>query len=213
VYCVDVVSHLDREQVRQALRDVLLHVDRLPGVLPERVAAVERAVGDREGSVDALLATAGVTNIVADVRTLALDKPVDMIVSNNTLEHIPRDVIEGMFAHFHHLLAHGGVMSHWIDMADHYMNFDPSIGPYNFLKFSEPVWRLFNNRHQYQNRMRVSDYRAVHTSNGWSIVEEINTAGRPEELQPIRVAPEFRRYLEADLLVYESWMVARSSRP
>jgi hypothetical protein len=211
VYSVDIVSHLGREQVLAVLRKFVDCAPRLEGIVPERLARIERVLVEPAGDAIQLLADVGVTCVVADARTLELGRPVDLLVSNNTLEHIPLGVMYAMFDRFRSVVAPGGIMSHWIDMSDHYMNFDSSIGPYNFLKFPEPVWRLFNNKQQYQNRLRVSDFRTLHSATGWTIVDEQDIAGRPEDLHRIRLAREFRRYLEADLLVYETWMVSRTS--
>ena len=211
VYAVDVVSHLARRQVIDVLRTFAAVGRRgaLEGVVPERLARLEEVAASPEGDADDLLARVGVRNVIADARTLTLPGKVDLIVSNNTLEHIPYEVMHDIFVRLGELAAGGGVMSHFIDMSDHYMNFDRSIGPYNFLKFSEPVWRLFNNKHQYQNRLRLPDFRRLHAVTGWRIVEERNTAGSPEALRHLRLARRFRRYREEDLLVYESWMVSR----
>jgi hypothetical protein len=211
VWSVDIVSHLAREQVLAVLRGFVACAPRLEGVVPERLARLERVLADPAGGPDELLAAVGVTNVLADARSLDVGRRIDLIVSNNTLEHIPYEVMHDMFVHFRELVSEGGLMSHWIDMSDHYMNFDGSIGPYNFLKFPGPLWRLFNNKHQYQNRLRLPDFRHLHRSTGWTVVEERNTAGRAEELRRIRIAREFRRYREEDLLVYETWMVSRSS--
>src|SRR5437763_12408067 len=96
-----------------------------------------------------------------------------------------------IFRQFRRISADGAIMSHWIDMSDHYMNFDSSIGPFNFLRFSPRTWRLFNNDLQYQNRLRVPDFRRLHEETGWKILKEENTSGQAEELRGIRVAKQF----------------------
>jgi hypothetical protein len=212
VYSVDIVSHLAREQVLAVLEKFVECAPRLEGALPERLERVRAVLADPAGDADTLLQAVGVENVLADARTWVPDRPIDLIVSNNTLEHIPYEVMHEMFEHWRGVIAEGGVMSHWIDMSDHYMNFDASIGPFNFLKFPAPVWRLFNNRHQYQNRLRLPDFRHLHRATGWNVVAEKNTAGRPEDLRRIRLAREFRRYREEDLLVYETWMASRVAR-
>jgi hypothetical protein len=211
VYAVDVVSHLERRQVIEVLRRFAAAGRRgaLEGIAPGRLDRLEEVAAAPDGDAEELLAKVGVVSVTADARTLTLPAPVDLVVSNNTLEHIPYEVLHDIFAHLPALCAEGAVMSHFIDMADHYMNFDRAIGPFNFLRFPEPLWRLFNNRHQYQNRLRLPDFRRLHAVTGWTIVEELNTAGRPEALRRVPLARRFRRYREEDLLVYESWMVSR----
>ena len=171
-------------------------------------AAIEQAP---RLSAEALLAELGVEPLVADARALPLDAgSVDLICSNNTLEHIPRAVIVDILKEFRRVGSVSVLMSHHIDLADHYANFDKSISVYNFLKYSERTWRLFNNELQYQNRLRVSDFRAIHAEAGWQVLQELNTRKPEEVLKAIRLADEFKRYSVEDLLVYDSWF---SSRP
>jgi hypothetical protein len=208
VWTLDQVSHLSSLQVRDTLSifQKLAREGRLEGA---SAARVER-LASSSGGVDALLDAVGVERIVGDARTHDLGgRKVDFIISNNTLEHIPYDVIRDIFAQFRKIGSERVLMSHWIDMSDHYMNFDASIGPYNFLRFSPRVWRLFNNDLQYQNRLRVPDFRELHEASGWKLLDERNTAGTPDELRRVRVAKAFRdKYTDEELRVHATWMTS-----
>jgi hypothetical protein len=211
VWSIDRRSHLRLDDVTATI-DILVRLARggaLQGVQPERLARLEDARSAR--SPAAILEAAGVTCLLGDARRIDVGAPVDLVVSNNTLEHIPPTDLREMFLRWRGLLAAGGLMSHWIDLSDHYADFDPGIGPYHFLKFSAPVWRLLNNDLLYQNRLRASDYRRLHAETGWTLVEERHVSGEPAELRKIRLAPEFAPYTEADLLVRAAWMVARAA--
>jgi hypothetical protein len=209
-------------------------LDQVQLLAPSRVVAVLRAYydqiargtiavpGDRpleqlrellaqseEESAEGILARLGIEARVADARATGLaDGSVDLFVSNNTFEHIPRDVLRDILREYRRLAAPGAVMSHFIDMSDHYAGFDKSIGPYHFLRFSSRTWRLFNNELQYQNRLRVTDFRELHAETGWRIVRERNSSRELVELRAIELAEEFRRYPEEELAVYASWMVS-----
>ena len=112
----------------------------------------------------------GIELLLTDARRIDLPAGhVDLFVSNNTLEHIPKDVLVGIFREFRRVGRRDSVMAHHIDLSDHYAGFDPSITVYNFLRFSERRWRLFNNRLHYQNRLRISDYRCIHVEAGWEL--------------------------------------------
>lgn len=104
-------------------------------------------------------------------------------------------------------------MSHFIDLVDHYAHFDRRLTPYNFLRFRPGVWRLLNNPLQYQNRLRVSDYRDAHSRAGFRIVREENDDSGAAQLDCLQVAPEFRHYSRQDLAVTSSWMVSRLDGP
>jgi hypothetical protein len=100
-------------------------------------------------------------------------------------------------------------MSHLIDMSDHYAQFDQSISTYNYMKYSERQWRLFNNKLQYQNRLRITDYRDIHHVTGFEILDEQNLSGSLDALSAVKLAPQFESISQEDLLVTNSWMVSR----
>ncbi len=86
-------------------------------------------------------------------------------------------------------------MSHLVDMMDHYHYGDPRITVYNFLKYSDKQWRWLNSPIEYQNRLRLGDYRTAATDAGLRIVEEEvrwPSAANLEALTKIPVAEQFR---------------------
>jgi len=183
----------------------------LPWVREDRVANIKRAleedVPDRTGSdlLKALLVNAR----VGDARDTGIDSAsVDLFVSNCVLEHIPRDVIVRIFREFKRVGAPGAVMSHLVDMSDHYADADHSITPFNFLKYSDSTWRWFNSSLHYQNRLRIQDYRQIHNEAGFTISREYNFQEAPSVLDSVRLASRFRGYSRADLLITRGWFVS-----
>ncbi len=173
----------------------------------ERLHAVLQCAPTR--TARELLLDLGITCILGDARQLGLPAAsVDLFVSNNTLEHIPSDILSGILSEFARVASPRAIGSHHVDMADHYAHFDHSLSVYNFLRYSDGIWRLFNNRLQYQNRLRVNDFRALQRDAGWELIAETNTTGPDGELGTIRVAPRFRNIPTADLAVITSWFVA-----
>jgi len=179
----------------------------LPGLRAERLERVQTLLRQIEslGAVRAC-ANAGIELRIADASTIMLNR-IDLVVSNNTLEHIPANVIERILRHLRTMMPNDGVMSHLIDLNDHYIYFDPSISEYHFLRFSKAQWRWFNNPLHYQNRLRVSEYRAIHARAGLTIVREDSASAGSED--SLVLAPEFQAYSTADLLVNASWMVSQ----
>lgn len=178
------------------LRDVLRELE------PDRVASVIAAArGNRPQTCQATLARLGVRTKVGSAGTLRLEQgSMDLLVSNNTLEHVPPAALEEILAELRRLSAPRAVMDHVIDISDHYAHFDASISEFNYLRYSTPAWRLFNNRLQYQNRLRAPDYRRLIEKAGFRVTAEEAERGAPEELARIRLAPEFRHYAHDDLL-------------
>jgi ubiquinone/menaquinone biosynthesis C-methylase UbiE len=212
VVTVDTSDLLSRQRVLDTFSALARMVDELglgtAGHRAAELADIARACS--AAPARELLALAGVDVVVGDVRRLSLpDHSIDLFVSNNTLEHSPPPVISGVFRAMSRLASPGGLMSHHIDLADHYAGFDRSITALNFLKYSSYVWPLFNNDLQYQNRLRLSDYRRLHEAAGWQVLEEDGNSVDRSVLESIALAPEFRNYGPEDLCVYEAWLTSR----
>jgi hypothetical protein len=136
---------------------------------------------------------------------------IDLIFSNTALQHIPSDVLTDIFAEFRRVATPRAVMSHHIFMGDLLAHFDRSITEYNFLRFSKRVWRLIDNSLVSCNRLRLSDYRRLHTRSGWVIRAEDTIYGSTDDLQKIPLAREFQTYSGQDLLALRTWLVSSYS--
>jgi hypothetical protein len=115
---------------------------------------------------------------VGDARNLQIaNNSIDLINSNNTFEHIYPQILVDILKEFKRVVRKsGGIMSHFIDMSDHFSNLDKTINVYNFLKFSEKKWNFIDNSIQPQNRLRVYDYKNMYNQLNIPITEEISTA-------------------------------------
>jgi SAM-dependent methyltransferase len=189
--------------------------ERLPWVRPDRLATLRQLyAGFDQRPLSDSLSLLGIELRIEDIRRLPhTAPPFDLIVSNNTLEHIPPDLLDEIMAAFRRLAAPGVTMSHFIDLADHYSHYDRRLTPYNFLRYRPSVWRLLNNPLQYQNRLRVCDYRQAHARAGFHIVCEENDGSSINALDGLQLAAEFRHYQRIDLAVTSSWMVSRLEQP
>ena len=170
------------------------------------------------GSVGDLERRFGITYTApVDARATGLEPgSVDFVSSTYTLEHIPAADIAAIMVECGRLLRPGGVVSCAIDMEDHYSHTDPSVSPYNFMKFSDRTWALVNSSLHYQNRLRRPDYRRIFDGVGLEIVAEEWDEPTAEDLALVRglkLAPRFRAYSEADLAIKVVRLVARKPRP
>lgn len=148
--------------------------------------------------------------MVTDARSTRLPaQSFDFICSNNTFEHIYPEVLQDILKEFKRLLKPGGLMSHHIDMSDHFAHFDTSISIYNFLKFSAKQWKLIDNKIQPQNRLRYIDFIKMYQRLQIPITEEKLWEGAPEQLAKIKIAPEFMQYSIADLAISHVYMVSK----
>ncbi len=213
---IDISPMLKKENIRETLNWYVRYAREgklakaLPLMREERLQEV-RELADKIDDIglDEALYSLLIRTIVSDAGESKLyPGSIDLIVSNNTLEHIQAKEFERMFPAWRHLLAGTGVMSHFIDLSDHYSHFDPTITSFNFLQFSDEEWERFNTSLGIQNRLRISDYRDLHTEAGFSIVLEEDREGTLENLRSVRMHERFRRYRIEDLRVTHAWLVS-----
>jgi hypothetical protein len=198
------------EQCAGAIKSGRLHA-LLPDIVPERAKAVIAAEAGEYATRDVaeMLAPLGVQVAVGDARASGIPTgTVDLLVSNNTLEHIPPKALCELMTEFRRVAKPGAVMDHFVDMSDHYAHFDHSITEFNYMRYSDRVWRIFNNRLHYQNRLRRPDYRRIIEQAGFDVIAEETQLGEPEDLAGIALADRFRRYPSEDLRALRNWITA-----
>ncbi len=181
----------------------------LPQLQPQRFERL-KAMAAAQMEPLAIFAQFGIHFVIGDARELTFDGgPIDFFISNNTLEHIPADVILGILRQFRQLAAPHALMSHRIDASDHYSHFDPAISRYHFLQHGAALWKLVNNGVLYQNRLRASDYRRLHRQAGFVPVSEASETDDRARLDRLRLVREFQGYSRDDLAIITSWIVSR----
>lgn len=100
------------------------------------------------------------------------DNSFDICVSTNTLEHIPKTSIEGIFAELHRVIAKDGEVSAMVDYSDHYAHSDKSITRLHYLQYSEAAYKMHNHANHYQNRLRHDHYRQIFMAAGFKVLED-----------------------------------------
>ena len=216
IYSVDISPLTRPNLVRDTLQYFITYIEegRIHEHLPIKNMDVDllkqaQAILDATSIEDALKHL-NIITIVTDARYTDFEADsIEYFVSNSTMEHIPPEILNGILQEFYRIGTNKALHSHLIDMSDHYSHFDKSITPYNFLKFEDNVWRLFNNSLQYQNRLRITDYRQIHTETGFEILLEKNSNSRQEQLNQIQLADRFKSYAHEDLIVTSSFIISR----
>jgi predicted SAM-dependent methyltransferase len=137
---------------------------------------------------------------------------IDFFYSNNTLEHIPQNIIVPILKECSRILNPEGIFSIRIDYGDHWSYFDKSISKYNYLKFSSKEWNKYNPPLQYQNRLRHSDYLKFFHESGFEIIQE--NVFRPDQIEidklnTLSLAQEFQKYAFDDLTITGCWLIGR----
>lgn len=134
----------------------------------------------------------------------------DLIHSNNVFEHIPPAPLTGILRFFHTVLKKKGVMSHFIDMSDHYSHLDKSISPYHFLRYSDRKWKWIDNSIQPQNRMRVCQFRKLFVKTGWLILKEENVRDEKYVYNDVPLNNEFSALVPEDVMVTHTHIVCKA---
>ncbi|MGB2874365.1 MAG: class I SAM-dependent methyltransferase [Gaiellaceae bacterium] len=188
-----------RPSARVALvNDSLSTLERLWNELEREAGRELRPLGPLMGSLAELEERFGIAYLAPrDARATGLEgESVDFVSSTDTCEHIPEDDLALIFRECRRLLRPGGVFSCRIDLQDHYAYFDPTLSRFNFLRFPDRTWRLFNSPLHFQNRLRAPDYLRLVRDSGLELVLEKPSGPSKEglaELGALPVAPRFRK--------------------
>jgi hypothetical protein len=220
VHTFDLNRHLKRSAVPGVLKRLGSHLGALAQAsgqseadVRERHALLSSAGEGRDAGMR-ILELAGIDyRAPADAtRTGLADQSVSLVYSNSVLEHVGTSVLGPMMSETKRLLTPHGLALHSVNCGDHYAYFDRSITPLNYLRFTDSQWQRWNNKMLYQNRLRPSDFTAAATSQGLSVVHQIQTERREllARIPPDQIAPEFRHYDAQDLC---STSVTFAARP
>lgn len=182
----------------------------LPDISPERLKILEEEIENPTcNSLGAFLEKFRMEYHVADARKVPFkDNTFDLITSNNTFEHIYPEALEGILVEFKRLCKKGGVMSHSIDLSDHFAHMDKSITIYNFLKYSDAQWKWINNSIQPMNRMRIYDYRELYKKVSIPITKEINRDTDMEAFRRVKVAGKFSAHAAEENAISHSQLIS-----
>jgi SAM-dependent methyltransferase len=149
----------------------------------------------------------------ADARRTGLpDACLDVVFSNSVLEHIPADAVTEIFRESRRILCERGLMIHEVNCGDHYAYLDKRVSQLNYLQFSQLEWdALWNNKFQYQNRLRAHEFLDLARAAGFEILLDTgkSTAERLGELSAIKVHRQFQRFSPEQLCITSCDFVAR----
>jgi hypothetical protein len=165
--------------------------------LPERFKTLTDIMTNYDQrSLDDILQKLNITYLIEDARKLSLpENSVDLVNSNNTFEHIYPSILIPILSEFKRVVnKKEGVMSHFVDMSDHFAHFDKSINIYNFLQFSDRQWEYIDNAIQPQNRNRMCDYKKIFADLSIPINASSYREGNLNELKTISLANKYLDY-------------------
>ncbi|HYV92469.1 MAG TPA: class I SAM-dependent methyltransferase [Chitinophagales bacterium] len=214
IFSLDIHSFVSKERLITTLEKFSDYYQRkrLPEFLKKASLTELETLIKHSGkfSPEEILKELRITLLIQDARQLPFENnSVDLITSNNTFEHVYPSVLMGILKEFKRVVKSGGVMSHFIDMSDHFAHLDKSITIYNFLKFSDKQWKRIDNSIQPQNRWRMNDYEQLYDSLQIPVTEKNCRAGDVESLQRVTVNKKFKNYSAPDLAISHCYVISK----
>lgn len=158
-------------------------------------------------SLKELLLKLKISIIVDDARNMNLsENSIDFICSNNTFEHIYPGILKDILLEFKRILKPEGLMSHFIDMSDHFAHFDKSISIYNFLQFTEKQWQWIDNSIQPQNRLRFCQYRTMYQQLEIPFETALVRPGNLDAVTKINIKAPFNTFTSEELAISHGYI-------
>jgi SAM-dependent methyltransferase len=125
------------------------------------------------------------------------DNSFQLVVSAGVLEHVTREAVPALIKETRRILKPGGWSSHCIDMSDHLAHYDTTVSKMMYLSFSELAWKcLFENKVQYINRIRRSDWLELFRSGSLELVEEMSSQ---IDISRLKLANQYKNTDRCDL--------------
>jgi ubiquinone/menaquinone biosynthesis C-methylase UbiE len=200
IYSVDITFLTSKKRIKKTLNKIVESyedqvIQDYIDINSKRYLMLLKLLEDYEKlSLKDILKILNLKYLVEDARKLNIpNNKIDFINSNNTFEHIYSNILKDILLEFKRVLKKEGIMSHFIDMSDHFAHFDKSITIYNFLKYSESQWKLIDNSIQPQNRLRINDYRNIYKDLNIPINEESLREGNMEQLSKLRLNEIYKK--------------------
>jgi SAM-dependent methyltransferase len=197
---IDRVVHLNADLTLRMLRRVEAHlpaIARVAGLPLDGVRASYAGLREADG-LEELLRRARIEYIAPGEasRTGLPDGGVDMVFSNNVLEHVEPADLPLLMKEARRILKPGGICVHCVACNDHYAHFDRGISFVNYLQYPASRWRFWNNGLNYQNRVRACEFVKSAANAGLTIVSQQGSEypGVRAALSKLDVAPEFQKY-------------------
>lgn len=215
IVSIDVVNFMTIDRIAECLTFYSKHRQQHPQkferIIEERwqhLLHIKEKINDYTSTAD-VLKEFKTAIYIADARHTAYpNNAFDFITSNNTFEHIYPEILEPILIEFQRILKPEGIMSHFIDMTDHFAHFDKKITIYNFLQFSDTFWHAIDNKILPQSRCRFKDYLALYTQNNISVLDTKVWDYDINLLNNIKLNKKFASYTKEELAIVHVYIVS-----
>ena len=212
---VDISPLMNRERIITTIDKFVAYAQQgklqqyLTDISPDKLAHLQQLQQQPLPTMADYLSALQMEYLVADARQLPLDSnSIDFITSNNTFEHIYPNILRDILVEFERVLHEQGLMSHFIDMSDHFAHLDKSITIYNFLLFTEKQWQTIDNSIQPQNRWRINQYRNLYGELNIPILKEDVRPGFIDQVQALQLSPPYSGFDEKEVAISHCYVVS-----
>jgi SAM-dependent methyltransferase len=213
---VDISNWMNVDRQIIAFTRILEYYDRgllknyAPEVNVEKIEVLRNICKNRnQFTIDEINEKINLRYLIMDATSLNFGNDhFDFICSNNTFEHIYKSVLEKILSEFKRVLKEDGVMSHFIDLSDHFAHMDGSINIYNFLQFSQRQWNFIDNSIQPQNRLRWTDYLKMYKDLNITVKEEEFRKGSIDLLSEVTLDAQYQTYNPEELAISHGYIVS-----
>jgi hypothetical protein len=216
LYSVDISILTSKERIKDTLLmfvkaakngDLNDYIEVIPKQYDRILALFDKI---EELTFDEVLDKLDLKYIVGDAADIDMpDDSIDLVHSNNTFEHINPTSLKLMLKEFNRVVSRNGVMSHFVDMSDHFAHFDRSITIYNFLRFSDFQWSLIDNIVQPQNRLRFDDYMELYSTLGIPVSDTHFRPGNLNEVRETKLSPKFSKKDKGTVAISHSYFTSK----
>jgi len=219
---IDLNRYVRDDLTREALAYIRRNPDEVREIFRGHLdeARLSRLLEDQDYSAERLMKAASIEYLApADASDLAMaDHSVDFHTSYTVLEHVPGSAIKAILKEGGRLVRPGGAFIHLVDYSDHFSHGDPSIGPLNFLRYSQRVWRWYaGNRFMYMNRLRHDEMRQLFVEAGHRVLQEevmqLSDMSRQLRDGELRLDAEFASMSTDILTIGSCWFITQSRQP
>lgn len=213
----DINRHMDDKIAMQALDALEPHLDEIvhcaksgAGATRERLNRLRNA-----DSLEHMLSLARITyrhGHTAGHVGYCTPRSIDIVYSNNVLEHVPAAEITKLSHDTARVLRKGGVAVHAVACNDHYAHFDRSISFVNFLQYSDEEWRKWDNGILWQNRLRAPDFVRLCNIPAALVIyrRQYTRSGSIEAIKSMSIHERFAGYALEDLAATTVHLVTRT---
>ncbi|KAA3632712.1 MAG: class I SAM-dependent methyltransferase [Bacteroidetes bacterium] len=215
IHTVDISNLCDKDRLTTTLEMFIFQlahgkVENYITPLPDRLETLKKIHKNSDKlSFETMLDELNIVYSVQDARQLNLENDsVDLIHSNNTFEHVYPEILKELLLEFKRVGKPTGIMSHFIDMSDHFAHFDKSITIYNFLKFSDKQWKIIDNSVQPQNRWRFPDYVDLYKKLNLNLLKATTRKGNSKLLESIKIHDQFKTIPVEELAISHCMLIS-----